>query len=67
MTYGGALQSASGGSGGPPCLLPPNLGIDWIFSSTDVAFSNYLRYQTPLVHRASDHPLIRVDATLSGK
>ncbi len=67
MTYGGALQSASGGSGGPPCQLPPNLGIDWVFSSTDVAFSNYLRYQTPYVHRASDHPLVRADATLSGK
>jgi endonuclease/exonuclease/phosphatase family metal-dependent hydrolase len=67
MTYGGALQSASGGSGGPPCLLPPKLGIDWIFASTDVAFSNYLRYQTPVVHRASDHPMILADATLSGK
>ena len=66
MTYGGVLQSASGGFGGPPCQLPPNLGIDWVFSSTDVDFSNYLRYQTPYVHRASDHPLILADATLSG-
>ena len=66
MTYGGVLQSASGGFGGPPCQLPPNLGIDWIFSTTNVAFTNYLRYQTPYVHRASDHPLIRADATLSG-
>lgn len=66
MTYGGVLQSASGGFGGPPCQLPPNLGIDWIFSTTNVAFSDYLRYQTPYVHRASDHPLIRADATLSG-
>ena len=67
MTYGGVLQSASGGSGGPPCQLPPNLGIDWIFATPDVEFSNYLRYQTPYVHRATDHPLIRADATLSGR
>lgn len=67
MTVGSRLQSASGGSGGPPCLLPPNLGIDWIFSSPDVAFSNYLRYQTPYEQRATDHPLVRADATLSGE
>lgn len=65
VTAGGQAVAANGGSGGPPCSVPGGAGIDWIFSTPDVAFSGYQRFQSDVVRRISDHPMILASATLS--
>jgi hypothetical protein len=54
--------AANGGSAGPPCRPPANIGIDWIFGTQDIAFSDYRRLRGGLIGRATDHPVILADA-----
>jgi endonuclease/exonuclease/phosphatase family metal-dependent hydrolase len=61
VTAGADAVAANGGTVSP-CRLPANAGIDWIFG-TGVAFSDYVRLSTPLISRASDHPLIAATVT----
>jgi hypothetical protein len=66
VTAGANAQAANGGTASP-CRLPAQTGIDWIFGSTPgVSFSGYVRMDGGLVARATDHPLVFSDVTLSG-
>jgi hypothetical protein len=65
VTSGGDIGAANGGSVGGGCAPPPNMGIDWIFGTTDIAFSDYLRHQDATVNRMSDHPVIVANATIT--
>lgn len=65
VTGGGKLSSASGGSIGSPCRPPGDMGIDWIFGTTDIGFENYVRTRAGLISRATDHPVVVVDAVVS--
>jgi hypothetical protein len=56
---------AAGGSHGPAGCRPPRpTPIDWIVATRGVAFSGYLSDDSPLVDRASDHPVNSVTAML---
>jgi len=65
VTGGGDIGAANGGSAGGACAPPPDAGIDWIFGTTDIAFSDYLRRQDALVARTTDHPVIVARATIT--
>ena len=65
MTGRAPMHAANGGSTGGSCSPPSNMGIDWIFGSTDVDFSNYVRNDGPLVNKTTDHPYIWTQATLN--
>jgi endonuclease/exonuclease/phosphatase family metal-dependent hydrolase len=56
--------AANGGDAGPPCVPPSNLGIDWVFGTENIEFSNYQRLRGGLISRATDHPVIVTDAEL---
>ncbi len=67
LTTGAPMKSASGGSWGTrSCSPPARLKIDWIFGSHDVRFANYRVKDGTLVDKASDHPMILADVTVSG-
>jgi endonuclease/exonuclease/phosphatase family metal-dependent hydrolase len=57
---------AANGGASSPCRPPANAGIDWVFGTSDIGFSGYARQRTPLVVRASDHPLITTTAVVDG-
>jgi endonuclease/exonuclease/phosphatase family metal-dependent hydrolase len=44
------------------CRLPENLGIDWIFGTTDIRFTGYSHARGPLAQHTSDHPMILATA-----
>ena len=68
LTTGSPMKSASGGSWGTRrCSPPPRMKIDWIFGSTDVRFANYRVNDGTLVDKASDHPMILADVTVSSR
>ncbi|MDR7363100.1 endonuclease/exonuclease/phosphatase family protein [Nocardioides marmoribigeumensis] len=68
LTTGSPMKSASGGSWGTStCSPPPRLKIDWIFGSHDVRFANYRVNDGTLVDKASDHPMILADVTVSSR
>lgn len=65
ITAQASVQAANGGSSGDGgCRRPEQMGIDWIFGSLSIAFSNYARHDDGLVGRASDHPMIVADAVI---
>ncbi|HEU4811497.1 MAG TPA: endonuclease/exonuclease/phosphatase family protein [Nocardioides sp.] len=65
ITAQASVQAANGGSSGDGgCRRPDQMGIDWIFGSLSIAFSNYARHDDGLVSRASDHPMIVADAVI---
>jgi hypothetical protein len=65
VTAGGDIGAANGGSRGGSCAPPSNMGIDWIFGTTDIGFSEYLRNQDALVRRTTDHPVIVARASIT--
>lgn len=65
VTGGGDIGAANGGSVGGSCAPPPQAGIDWIFGTTDVDFSEYVRQQGGLVARTTDHPVVVASATVT--
>ncbi|MCB0896907.1 MAG: endonuclease/exonuclease/phosphatase family protein [Nocardioides sp.] len=65
VTGGGDIGAANGGSVGGACSPPPGAGIDWIFGTTDIEFSDYVRYQDGLVQRTTDHPAVVARATIT--
>jgi len=65
VTGGGDIAAANGGSVGGGCAPPPDAGIDWIFGTTDIGFSDYVRRQDALVARTTDHPVIVASATIT--
>ncbi|HET6561114.1 MAG TPA: endonuclease/exonuclease/phosphatase family protein [Marmoricola sp.] len=56
--------AANGGTAGPPCVPPESTGIDWIFGTRNIAFSDFRRLRGGLAARATDHPVIVADAEL---
>ena len=68
LTTGSPMKSASGGSFGTKrCSPPRKMKIDWIFGSKDVRFTNYRVNDGTLVDKASDHPMILADVTVSSR
>ena len=53
----GGMIAANGGSAAP-CRPPANHGIDWIFGTNDISFSDYVRSRSGLIARTTDHPII---------
>lgn len=61
------LKSASGGSTGTSCAPPARMEVDWVFGSDRVDFSGYAAIDGGVLARASDHPLVRADATVPAR
>lgn len=61
ITSRAPVRAANGGSAGGRCSPPPAHGIDWIFGTEDVAFSNYGFRRSGV----SDHPIISSTVTIS--
>ena len=63
------VHAASGGTNagaaGRDCDPPQGMGIDWIMGTQHVQFTGYTSVRHGLVRRASDHPLVYADASLS--
>ena len=68
LTTQSPMKSASGGSWGTSrCSPPDRMKIDWIFGSNDLRFTNYRVNDGTLVDKASDHPMILADVTVSSR
>ncbi len=65
VTRGGDLIAANGGSHSGNCAPPRRAGIDWIFGTRDIVFSEYLRHQDAQVRRITDHPVVVARATIT--
>lgn len=61
VTRGANMASADESRNG---RAPRNPGIDWIFGTEGVDFSGYVRDDSALVDRTSDHPMIVSHATV---
>jgi hypothetical protein len=55
MTKGAPMVSADAPKGGP---APKKPGIDWIFGTKGVTFTDYVRDRGALVQKTTDHPMI---------
>ncbi len=51
---------------GPHGQRPKQMGIDWIFGSPDIRFSDFTRDRSALVKRTTDHPMIVSKARIKG-
>lgn len=65
VTARAPLQASNGGSTGGGCRPPGDMGIDWIFGTLDLEFTNHVRTRAGLVARASDHPIVVADAVIT--
>lgn len=61
VTSGGDINAANPGGDRPGCALPAYAGIDWIFGTADIEFTNYVVQRTG---GASDHPMLVATATV---
>lgn len=66
VTGGGDIIAANGGSQGGSCAPPAAAGIDWIFGTSDITFSDYVRHDETRARGASDHPLVVAQVTVDG-
>jgi len=60
------MRAANGGKNpkSAPCDTPEPMGIDWIFGSRYIDFTQYKKLETPLVHRTTDHPFLVTRASI---
>ena len=58
FTAHGLTGAAQRPPGAGPCRLPPRSGIDWIFGTRAVRFSDYTQERGPLVRWTTDHPFV---------
>lgn len=58
ITSTSTMRSASGGSTGVPCLPPRGMGVDWIFGSVGLEFSNYISNRGGTIPKITDHPYV---------
>ena len=65
VTGGGDLIAANGGSHSGNCAPPRRAGIDWIFGTSDIVFSDYRRNQDAHVRHITDHPVVIARATIT--
>lgn len=61
MTQGAPMVASNTGPGGKP---PKQMGIDWIFGTKGVQFSNHVRDRSAYVQRTTDHPMIVSEARI---
>jgi endonuclease/exonuclease/phosphatase family metal-dependent hydrolase len=61
LTAGGLVEAAGGGGRG--CHPPADHGIDWIFGSGSVTFSDYVVDRSPRRDGTSDHPIVVTTVT----
>jgi hypothetical protein len=61
ITRDGDIKAANPGGDRPGCALPQYAGIDWIFGTSDIDFSDYVVQRTG---GASDHPMLVATATV---
>ena len=61
------MVAAKGGSNSGACRPPGQVGIDWIFGSADVTFTNYREDRSPLVRRTTDHPMVLSKVRIEGE
>ncbi len=60
------LEAANGGSVAARCRPPADPGIDWVFATSDLEVTDYVRDRSALVRRTTDHPFVHAGLTLSG-
>jgi endonuclease/exonuclease/phosphatase family metal-dependent hydrolase len=65
VTSRAPMRASNGGSSEGRCRPPGDLGIDWIFGTTDLEFTSHVRTRAGLVARASDHPIVVADALVT--
>jgi endonuclease/exonuclease/phosphatase family metal-dependent hydrolase len=65
MTSGGTMRAAVPAGAASGCGAPANTGIDWVFATPHVDFSGYLRQRSALIARATDHPFVVANATIT--
>jgi hypothetical protein len=65
VTRGGGIIAANGGSHSGNCAPPARAGIDWIFGTNDIVFSDYRRHQDGRVRTITDHPVVIARATVT--
>jgi hypothetical protein len=60
------MRAANGGSHreGKPCDTPEPMGIDWIFGTRYIEFTQYQKLESTLVQKTTDHPFIVARATV---
>ncbi len=54
------MRAAQGGKNpkGKPCDTPSPIGIDWIFGSRYINFTQYKKHESKLVRKTTDHPFV---------
>ena len=54
------MRAANGGSNpkDAKCDTPDTMGIDWIFGSRSMDFTGYLKLESELVRKTTDHPFL---------
>ena len=60
------MRAANGGRNpeDKPCDTPQSMGIDWIFGSRYIGFSQYKKVKSRLVRRTTDHPFVVTRASI---
>jgi hypothetical protein len=60
------MRAANGGKNpkNKPCDTPEPMGIDWIFGSRYINFSQYRKLESRLVRRTTDHPFVVTRAAI---
>ena len=60
------MRAANGGKNpkNEPCETPVPMGIDWIFGTRYIEFSQYQKVESRLVRKTTDHPFIVTRATI---
>jgi hypothetical protein len=63
------MHAANGGKNprSAPCDTPQPMGIDWIFGSRHLEFTQYEKVETPLVHKTTDHPFVVTRASVPAR
>lgn len=66
FTESGSYAAATGETREDPCQDPAYNGIDWIFGTLDLIFTNWTVRTEGVVGITSDHPLVTVSVGLPG-
>jgi endonuclease/exonuclease/phosphatase family metal-dependent hydrolase len=64
ITGGTDLLAASGGSNDAACHPPAVMRVDWLFGSSDVAFSGFRMDRGAQVRRITDHTVLTSDVSV---
>lgn len=64
ITGSGAMVAADESTTGSGCTPPAGAGVDWIFGSAVIKFSDFVSNRSGLVQKATDHPLVVSNAMI---